>query len=229
MMLQWDPIRTLLWHQFCWNSATGLVDEILIVSPGLDICLYLWCVFICLIGGLKPYVGWWSPMANIYFSVGWSQQPVYWIVADTSHSFSWWKPQGHTLRASFSRFEVCQQGHCLIISYHHFLHRKYIAATWDIPWHDIPWYIYILPHSGQPHSPTGLTILAHFDHWWAGDIELSGSPPSPYSFQICVCPQIKHPKISDRIIFTMCENNHFPKFETKLFIIFRNLMVRIRL
>ena len=143
MMLQWDPIRTLLWHQFCWNSATGLVDEILIVSPGLDICLYLWCVFICLIGGLKPYVGWWSPMANIYFSVGWSQQPVYWIVADTSHSFSWWKPQGHTLRASFSRFEVCQQGHCLIISYHHFLHRKYIAATWDIPWHDIPWYIYI--------------------------------------------------------------------------------------
>lgn len=97
----------------------------------------------------------------------------------------------------------------------------------DMIYHDI--YIYILPHSGQPHSPTGLTILAHFDHWWAGDIELSGSPPSPYSFQICVCPQIKHPKISDRIIFTMCENNHFPKFETKLFIIFPNLMVRIRL
>lgn len=130
----------LLRHQFCWNSTTGLVDEILIVSPGLDICLYLSCVFICLIGGFKPYVGWWSPMANIYFSVGWSQQPVYLIVADTSRSFSWWKPQGHTLRASFSRFEVCQQGHCLIII--SFI-EKYIAATWDIPWHDIPWYSHL--------------------------------------------------------------------------------------
>ena len=125
------PVLLKLNHGSCWWNPNCVPWSGHLPIPMM--CIHLSHCF-------KPYVGWWSPMANIYVSVGWSQQPVYLIVADTSRSFSWWKPQGHMLRASFSRFEVCQQGHCLIVI---FFIEKYIAATWDIPWHDIPWYSHL--------------------------------------------------------------------------------------